>query len=273
METISPHATLSSFVECYWSWEVTTASGELDPILPDAAPELIFHLRTPPSVLRPTGRWEQQQRAFLLGASQRAVRLSIQAPMAVFAIRFRPWGVSRFTDRSMADLIDREIAPGQVFSSFGAKLADRIRSARDNAERVSISDSTLQNALADQSEKDELIRRLHSVAAGGYVRGRDIAASLGTSERSFRRLWHDMVGIEQRKFVSLMRFHRALAMIDAGTELSMVAAECGYADQPHLARDVKSISGLPALSLRKRLGADVYQDLYTNRPSAPWTGD
>lgn len=198
------------------------------------------------------------------------MRLTIDAPMAVFAIRFRPWGVSRFTDLSMAALVDRESPPEKVFPSFGADLVDRIRGASTTAERFVIADTILGDALADHSHKDSTIRKLHTIAAGGLASGREIAATLNISERSFRRLWRDTVGLEQRKFVSLMRFHRALAMIESGHDLAAVAAECGYADQAHLARDVKRVSGLPASMLRRRLGAETYQDLYAKRPFAPW---
>lgn len=272
METITPHAALESFVERYWAWEIPAASGELDPLLPDAAPELIFHIGTPPMALRPSGMWEQQAATFLLCASQNAVRLKVDAPMVMFAIRFRPWGVSRFSDRSMADLVDREIPPDEVFPFLEPDLFYHIQQAADTAERVAIVDAMLQCALQENLGKDALIRDLHRSAVGGMARGRDIAGALGVSERTFRRLWHDIVGLEQRKFVSLMRFHRALEMIDGGDELSFVASKCGYADQAHLARDFKRIAGLPASLLRKRLGADVYRDLYANRPAAPWTG-
>lgn len=273
MQIFSPHPALEPFIECYWSWEVASASGELDPILPDAAPELIIHLGQPPKTFRSPGTWERQPDAFLLCASQHAIRLMVDSPMRMFAIRFRPWGVSRFTNRSMAELVDREIRLDDVFSFFNADLLTRIRCAHDTEERVAIVDSTLRSAMSDQAQKDELIRKVHRYAAGGTAKGQNIATILGISERTFRRQWHDIVGLELRKFTSLMRFHRALAMIDAGDNLSLVASECGYADQPHLAREVRRISGLPASLLRKRLGADVYQDLYANRPAAPWTAN
>jgi transcriptional regulator GlxA family with amidase domain len=171
----------------------------------------------------------------------------------------------------MAELVDHEVEPSRVFPSFGADLVAGIRNGRDTAERTAIAECVLQNALSETSKKDELIRRIHKVAGGGEMKGREIAESLGVSDRTFRRLWRDLVGIEHRKFFSLMRIHRALTMIDAGNELSAVAVECGFSDQPHLARDVKRLCGLSATLLRKRLGADVYQDLYVNRPSAPWT--
>ena len=170
----------------------------------------------------------------------------------------------------MAELLDREVALADVFPMFGEELNKQIQAAPDTAARVAISDDALRHALADNRVRDEPIRSLNKVVAGGAASGRDIASSLGVSERTLRRLWHQVVGLEHRKFVSLMRFHRALGMVDAGEELSFVAAECGYADQPHLARDFKNIAGLPASLLRKRLGADVYRDLYANRPAAPW---
>ena len=70
--------------------------------------------------------------------------------------------------------------------------------------------------------------------------------------------------------MQLMRFHKALEMIDRGVNLKQVAADCGYSDQAHMARQIKAITGLPPSSLRRRLGKGVYRDLYTSRPGAPW---
>lgn len=270
MKKYSPNTDLEPFVECYWSWEMPSGAGELCPILPDAAPELIVHLSTPPFALRDTGQWEQQPVAFLLCASRRSVRLTVESPMEVFAIRFRPWGVSRFTERPMTELVDREVPLCDVFPSFARLLANRITQANSHSERVNAADASLLAALSELNAKDEFIRRLHDHAVGGFEKGRDLAAALDVSERTLRRRWQKTVGIEQRKFVSLMRFHRALGMIDAGEALADVAVDCGYTDQSHLARDIKSISGLPSSLLRPRLNSDTYQALYGNRPSAPW---
>ena len=96
METITPHAELDSFVESYWAWEIPAASGELDPLLPDAAPELIFHLATPPKALRTSGLWEQQGNAFLLCASRAAVRLVVEAPMGLVCDSIQTLGSQSF---------------------------------------------------------------------------------------------------------------------------------------------------------------------------------
>jgi AraC-like DNA-binding protein len=42
---------------------------------------------------------------------------------------------------------------------------------------------------------------------------------------------------------------RALALARAGTPLATVAATAGYADQAHLAREVKDLAGIPLRAL------------------------
>jgi transcriptional regulator GlxA family with amidase domain len=42
-----------------------------------------------------------------------------------------------------------------------------------------------------------------------------------------------------------LRFQRARRLIDAGRPLGEVAATCGFADQAHLTREVRALSGRP----------------------------
>ena len=270
MQIFKPHKVLNPYIECYWSWQMEPEVPELDAILPDAAPEFIVHFKKAPQSLTEADVWRQQPQSFLYCAANHAVRLLVENPIDLFAIRFRPWGVRRFSDRSMSDILDREVLPDEVFGPLGIELRDEIAGATDDESRVGAVNTVLQRALRERSAHNDRMEKLLVLVNGGQSKAHDIAKSLGVSDRSFRRLWHDVVGIEPRKFASLMRFHRAISMIDEGHELAAVAQECGYSDQPHLARNIKTISGLPASLLRKRLGTDVYQHLYTDRPSAPW---
>ena len=270
MQVFTPDKVLDPYIECYWSWHFCPEERELDAILPDAAPEFIVHFGLPPLSLQDSGEWLRQPRSFVICAAHRSIRLAVDGPVDLFAIRFRPWGISRFAHRSMADFLDREVLPDALFGSSGILLSDKITGAADDESRVHIANSMLRRWLDEDPARDEMFRKLHSIAVGGQTKGREIAKILGISDRSFRRLWHEVVGIEQRKFASLMRFHRAISMIDSGQKLAAIAVDCGYSDQSHLARDIKSISGLPPTLLRNRLGTEVYQDLYADRPSAPW---
>lgn len=268
--SFEPQQELSAFIECYWSWRVEPDDHPLDDILPDAAPEFIVHSGSMPFVQDECGEWRQQYRAFLYCAAHKAVRLSIREPMMLFAIRFRPWGVSRFSNVSMASMLDRPVPPSESLNEIGEQLVNALSSTESDSMRVKVADDLLTNALRSHTAVEPRLRLLLDAANGGRCSSAEIACKLAVSDRSFSRLWNDIVGIQPRKFVLLMRFHNALEMIDAGVKLSQVAADCGYSDQAHMARQFKVISGLPPSSLRRRLGNRVYRDLYASRPRAPW---
>ena len=268
--SFEPSQPLLPYVECYWSWRFDPDKRVLDNILPDAAPEFIVHLAAIPFVQNELGEWRQQSRAFLYCAAHKSLRLSIREPMSLFAIRFRPWGVGRFSNESMANMLDRPVPPSESLNEIGDDLVVGLSSARLDSSRVEVANKTLENALHSPSRTETRLKMLLDAADGGRRSSAEMAKKLSMSDRSFSRLWIELVGIQPRKFIQLMRFHNALQMIDAGAKLAKVAADCGYSDQSHMARQIKAITGLSPSSLRRRLGNKVYRDLYTSRPAAPW---
>ena len=49
----------------------------------------------------------------------------------------------------------------------------------------------------------------------------------------------------------ILRFRRAVRLLDDGLPAAEVAARAGYADQPHLHREVRELAGVPLASLRQ----------------------
>ncbi len=268
--SFEPAQPLLPYVECYWSWRIEPDDHALDDILPDAAPEFIVHFASIPFVQNEAGEWRQQYRAFLYCAAHKALRLSVRKPMSLFAIRFRPWGVSRFSKESMANMLDRPVLPSQSLNELGDDLVTGLSSVKSDSDRVEVANRILEKALQSSSLIETRLKMLLDAADGGTCSSTEMAQKLLMSDRSFSRLWSEIVGIQPRKFIQLMRFHNALQMINAGAKLVKVAADCGYSDQSHMARQIKAISGLPPSSLRRRLGNTVYRDLYESRPGAPW---
>ena len=75
---------------------------------------------------------------------------------------------------------------------------------------------------------------------------RQLAIELGTSERSLRRRCHELFGYGPKTFARILRFQRFIARVHARTRLplSTLATACGYADQAHLSREVRRLTGL-----------------------------
>lgn len=76
-----------------------------------------------------------------------------------------------------------------------------------------------------------------------------MAGSLGYSERQLHRRSLDSFGYGLKTLARILRMTRALDHARAGGSLAFVAAAAGYADQPHFARDVKLLAGVPITEL------------------------
>ncbi|MFF7212493.1 helix-turn-helix domain-containing protein [Streptomyces sp. NPDC008238] len=82
-----------------------------------------------------------------------------------------------------------------------------------------------------------------SLAAGARVGA--VAEDAGLSERQLHRRCLDAFGYGPKTLARILRLQRALALARDGRPFADVAAHAGYADQAHLARDVRALAGVP----------------------------
>lgn len=80
---------------------------------------------------------------------------------------------------------------------------------------------------------------------GGTVRVGEVAAKVGWSRRHLGEKFRLATGLTPQEAVRVARFEAAqrLLLCPARPSLADVAAACGYADQPHLAREYKRLAG------------------------------
>ena len=78
-----------------------------------------------------------------------------------------------------------------------------------------------------------------------------LAGELGLSERQLRRRFQAAAGYGPKTLQRVLRFRRFLA--GPRDDLARAALEAGYADQPHLTREVARLAGTtPAQALSGR---------------------
>lgn len=79
------------------------------------------------------------------------------------------------------------------------------------------------------------------------------ATELGVSGRQLQRIMLAEVGLSPKVYQQVVRLQRFVQAADAGVSLALAAAAAGYADQPHLTREVRRFAGLtPAPLVRER---------------------
>jgi transcriptional regulator GlxA family with amidase domain len=88
------------------------------------------------------------------------------------------------------------------------------------------------------------------------ARTEDIAAQTGLSERQLRRRVHAAAGYGPKTLQRVLRFQRFVRLLDAAPDLPDLAAAAfgtGHADQAHLTRECRALSGhTPAALYRLR---------------------
>lgn len=83
--------------------------------------------------------------------------------------------------------------------------------------------------------------------AGELARGTsvaEIARRLGITERHLYRRSLEAFGYGAKTLQRILRFNRALTLVRSGSAPAIAALDAGYADQTHLAHDVRALTGV-----------------------------
>jgi AraC-like DNA-binding protein len=81
------------------------------------------------------------------------------------------------------------------------------------------------------------------VTSRGRVRVERLAAEVGWSRKRLWSRFGAQIGLPPKHAARLVRFDFAAHRLAAGHSAALVAAECGFADQSHLHRDVMAFAG------------------------------
>lgn len=111
--------------------------------------------------------------------------------------------------------------------------------------------------------------RVFAAAAYGVPVG-TVADHLGVTTRTLHRRCLPVFGYGAQHLGRVLRLQRALAGARRGLGWAAVAAETGYADQAHLARDARALTGTTPTGLLGR-GQVRRANRSTVAPSGSWT--
>ncbi|SDD60635.1 helix-turn-helix domain-containing protein [Rhodococcus tukisamuensis] len=167
------------------------------------------------------------------------------------------------TPAETARIVGLRFAPGQGPAALGAPadglvntrvpLAELWNPVRVRRWESRLSGSPAPGRLLEQLAGERLDEaapdlRLLATATGLLRAGAPVAsvgARVGLSERQLHRRSVRAYGYGPKTLSRILRFGRAVEMVRAGTSPAAVAARLAYADQAHLAREVRQLAGVP----------------------------
>lgn len=211
-ETVAP-AQLNEFVECRWTNDTPRHGAR---VLPDGCMDLITI----------------DGQVIVAGPDTTAI-VSDHDSGTLTGLRFRPGALPRLLGVPAGELTGTRVPL--------TDLCDVAHRPRDLVE--------LTSSLAADGPRREtapwplttLHRVTHRFAAGAKVAG--VADEIGWSARTMQRQCEAVYGYGPATLRRILRFRTAVALMRAGHSTADAAAAAGYADQPHLHREVREFAG------------------------------
>jgi AraC-like DNA-binding protein len=231
----APTTALAPYVDRLW-----TSSGAAGPrlVLPDGCIDILVNLARP-------------EAPFVVGAMTTASLFEPSSPVDVVAVRFKPGAAPLFLRIAAGELTDREhdqvpwvrIDPRDPLRSLERALLARMPAQP--------------NRLVAHA-----VARLASPSAPAIA---ELARETGFTRQYLGRLFHESVGITPKQLGRIARFQRAVDLLrrDPRVDLAGAAAQLGYCDQAHMARDFRVLAGLtPATARTTAVSIHPIRSLY-----------
>jgi AraC-like DNA-binding protein len=208
--------------------------------------------------------------AALVGTMSVAIVLP-PAPRARFlGVRFRPGEAFAFLGVPAGEARDQVLPLVDALGPLAGALSDELASAHDTAGRLAALDRCLGALRGRARPPDPRVRRAVSRILGSPAEARVawLAREVGIGERQLERAFVERVGLGPKAFARVARLQALLLRAAAtGPRVSWagLALDLGYADQAHMIREVKRLSGVTPTELtRARAMSDSF-----NPPTTP----
>lgn len=200
------------------------------------ASETMRHVATPDGcievIFRAKGRsqWHAEQpAAFVAGLSTRPAELCLSGDSEFIGLRLWPWTWNLIGHVHSRSLLDCWAALSTAAPDFPTLAS------------VPGAFASLDPRLMTEQTKPLIDAILTSSSVA------DIAERSGRSHRWLQRWFERHVGVSPRIYLRLLRFSNAFERLPGSNEsLADHAAEHGFADQSHMAREFRSMSGSSA---------------------------
>jgi AraC-like DNA-binding protein len=228
-------APLEPFVAAVWEQRVPAGGpGHEQLSIPTGGAELV---------------WRSGSEPLLTGPRTSPAAETLPPGTTVLGWRLRPGATQALFGVPGAELVDQQVCLEQALGARGGRLRERVSVAPDLGE----AQRRLVMAVHERPRADPTIDQLvERLGPWGPPAVAPLARELFMSERQLRRRCQSATGLTPKTLQRVLRFQGFVALVQAAiaggqspTEqrMSRLAAEAGYADQAHLARECRRLSG------------------------------
>lgn len=176
---------------------------------------------------------------------------------------FYPHTIGLFIDTSPSAFYNQEISGYDLENKQLNLLADRIFECEDSETSIQLIEQWLSTRIKSSLNTGRISAALSEMVRFPSTSIDNLAGISCLGKKQFERLFRKYVGMNPKEYGRIVRFQRALRMMQLGSrDYAGIAYANGYADQSHFIREFRVFSSLTPKQLIEY--QTPYSDLYTN---------
>lgn len=237
-------------------------------IVPDGGVDLLFSVGECP-IARGVGE------SSAVGLLTRAIEVSFPPGASVFGVTLSPHAARAVLGVPLSHLRDQAVDLTDLCGTEARTLRETLRAAPDRGAREGCIEAFLVRRLAAAQSPDAAVGAAIALIGdhGGQMSMRAVSQRAGISERQLERLFSQHAGISPKHFSRIARLQAALAHLARAKRTprswGRVAYDFGFADQSHLIREFRALTGLtPSAYLANGPASGVFNTALGDRAGA-----
>lgn len=173
----------------------------------------------------------------------------------IIGFRFRPGAAAGWLGVPAGEIVGGRLSLQDLWGTRARELSDRVKAAPDLAGMVRQLENEVGAHTEGRDALDALMGRAFDLIDEGLSPEMPLVPyllnRLNMSERTLRRRFEDAFGYGPKTLDRILRFHRfrRLQRRHSDALTALLAIEAGYADQAHLIRETRRLTGVTPSAL------------------------
>lgn len=235
--TYVPSEDLADVVASFWvgEWDLRGQPSHTTELLGDPCVHFVFERGDSDQIgARVVGVWTRLWSRTLAGRGR------------VRGVKLRAGAVRAFVERSAHTLSNTILPISDVLPSEEDGIEAATMEPEDDSVGLACFEEWLRQQRRDDSQVSLAVALVDRIASDGEIITVEALSKVaGLGVRALQRLFRDYVGASPKWVIRRNRLQEVALRLERGetTSLAALAADLGYTDQAHLARDFKTVVG------------------------------
>lgn len=249
IESSQPSGILRPYIQHYFIVETDGTTGFLPKqrIYPSGYMTLVFHYGSPSKFQKKNADEYTEPHLVICGQQTHYYDLALSGKTGMIITVFKPHGVKSFFPFPITELSNENLSLDDVVNHEARELEDKLIHSSNNEERIRKLEEFLIKRLVRDHDFERIQQAVKLIEVSkGHMKTWEVAAEVCLGIKQFERTFSKYVGLNPKKFASIVRFQHVLQMKRRLKSSSMfqLAFDNGYFDPSHFSHDFKSLTGV-----------------------------